>query len=397
VVYTIDASSTSGAGTLTGSTLMATGIGTIVLDLNQSGNANYTAATQVQASITVGQAAQAITISAAPTTATYPATSTITATGGASGSPVTLAVTSGGTIATLSGTTLTPTGTAFGAVVVTANQAGNADYTAAAAATVTVTFASEGTVATPTFSPAGGTFYGTATTVTLSTTTAGATIWYTTDGSTPGAGTGTSVQYSKPIALSTVGVTTVINAIAVETGYTNSAVGTSTYVVSAIPPTFGLALSPGYVIFAPGQTSGSITVTVTANAQLPTNVALSCSGLPSGATCSFSPASLPTTGTTAATSTLTVTDSSATASLRHESIPLFPGGATLAVALCLFGFRKRRRLQMILLLAVSVIGLSLFTGCGGSSTPLPTATTVTVTGVSGPVTETANFTVIVAK
>jgi hypothetical protein len=395
VVYTLDASSTAGAGTLTGSTLMASGIGTIVLDMNQTGNVDYTAAPQVQASITVGQAAQAISISAAPTTATYPATSAITATGGASGNPVTLAITTGSSIATLSGTTLTPTGTAFGAVTVTANQAGTTDYTAAAAATVTVTFNSEGTVATPTFSPAGGTFYGTATMVSISTTTSGATIWYTTDGSNPGS-SATAVKYTGPIALSTVGVTTVINAIAVETGYVPSAVATSTYVVSAIPPTFGLALSPGYVIFGPGQTSGSIVVTVTANAQLPANVALSCSGLPSGATCSFSPASLPTTGTTAATSTLTITDSSATASLRHESSPLFPG-ATLAVALCLFGFRKRRRLQMILLLAVSVVGLSLFTGCGGSSTPLPTATTVTVTGVSGPVTETANFTVIVEK
>jgi hypothetical protein len=396
VVYTIDASSTAGAGTLTGSSLMASGIGTIVLDLNQTGNADYTAATQVQASIAVVQAAQTITISANPTTATYPATSAITATGGASGNPVTLAITTGGTIATLSGTTLTPTGTAFGAVTVTANQAGNTDYTAAAAGTVTVTFNSEGTVATPTFSPAAGTYYGTTTAVAISTTTAGATIWYTTDGSNPGTSE-TAVKYTAPIALATPQTTT-INAIAEETGYVNSAIGTSAYVISSIPPTFGLSLSPSYAIFGPGQTSASITVTMIPNAQLPASIALSCSGLPSGATCSFSPATVPTagTGTTTLTSTLTVTDSSTSASLRHDSSPLFPG-ATLAVALCLFGFRKRRRLQMILLLAVSIIGLSLFTGCGGSSTPLPTATVVTVTGVSGTVTETANLTVVVEK
>jgi hypothetical protein len=389
VVYTIDSSSTSGAGTLTGSTLKATGIGTIVLDLNQLGNANYTAATQVQASITVGQAAQAITISASPTSPTYPTTSAITATGGASGNAVTLAVTSGGTIATLSGTTLTPTGTAFGAVVVTANQLGNTDYSAAAAATVTVTFASEGAVATPTFTPAGGTFYGTATTVAISTTTSGATIWYTTDGSTPGAGTGTSTKYTTPVALATVGVTTVINAIAVETGYTNSAVGSSTYVVSAIPPNFTLALTPPFVIIGKGQSSGTITVSVTPQNPLNTPVTFACSG---SASCSFSPASVTTTGTLTSTTTLTVSGGSAAAAVPNNTA-LFPG-ATLAVALCLFGFRKRRRLQMIVLLAVSVIGLSLFTGCGGSSSTQPTTALVTVTATSGPVVKTADFTVI---
>jgi len=56
-----------------------------------------------------------------------------------------------------------------------------------------------GTVATPTFSPAGGT-YTTAQTVTISTSTTGDSIRFTTDGSTPSSTVGT--LYSGPILVS---------------------------------------------------------------------------------------------------------------------------------------------------------------------------------------------------
>jgi hypothetical protein len=65
--------------------------------------------------------------------------------------------------------------------------------------------------ATPTFSPAAGSFT-TAQAVTISDATANATIYYTTDGSTP---TTSSTKYSSPIAIST---TTTLNAIAVASG-----------------------------------------------------------------------------------------------------------------------------------------------------------------------------------
>ncbi|MBE0605157.1 MAG: chitobiase/beta-hexosaminidase C-terminal domain-containing protein, partial [Deltaproteobacteria bacterium] len=83
-----------------------------------------------------------------------------------------------------------------------------------------------GTVATPTFSPVAGT-YTTAQSVTLSTSTPGATIRYTTDGSTPTSTTGT--VYSGPIGVST---TTTIRAIAYLTGWTNSAVASAAYTIT---------------------------------------------------------------------------------------------------------------------------------------------------------------------
>lgn len=80
-------------------------------------------------------------------------------------------------------------------------------------------------VAAPTFSPAGGT-YTSAQNVTISTTTSGATIYYTTDGSTPSSH---STVYSTPILVS--GNMT-IKAIAVKGGVSSTMV-TATYIISS--------------------------------------------------------------------------------------------------------------------------------------------------------------------
>lgn len=79
-------------------------------------------------------------------------------------------------------------------------------------------------VATPTFSPAPGT-YASPLSVTLSDATPSAAIYYTTDGSTP---TTSSTLYSAPIAVS---VTTTIKAIAAASGLANSVVATGAYTI----------------------------------------------------------------------------------------------------------------------------------------------------------------------
>lgn len=79
--------------------------------------------------------------------------------------------------------------------------------------------------AKPTFSPAGGTFIA-AQSVTISCTTAGATIYYTTDGTDP---TTSSTQYSAAIP---VAQTTTIKAIAIKEGLPNSAIATATYTIT---------------------------------------------------------------------------------------------------------------------------------------------------------------------
>jgi glucose/arabinose dehydrogenase len=81
--------------------------------------------------------------------------------------------------------------------------------------------------AAPTFSPGGGT-YTSAQTVTITTATAGASIRYTTDGSTPTPSVGT--VYSAPV---TIGTTTTLKAVAYGSGLTTSAVTTAMYTISS--------------------------------------------------------------------------------------------------------------------------------------------------------------------
>ncbi len=105
------------------------------------------------------------------------------------------------------------------------------------------------TAATPTFAPAPGT-YTAAQSVTLSCSTPGASIYYTTNGSTPGA---SSTRYTTPIS---VPATTTIQAIAIASGYSNSLVASGTYTINlpaAASPTF----SP-----APGTYTTSQSVTL---------------------------------------------------------------------------------------------------------------------------------------
>jgi hypothetical protein len=98
------------------------------------------------------------------------------------------------------------------------------------------TVASLGTVATPTFSEGGGTYTGVQS-VTLYDTTPNATIYYTTNGTTPST---SSAVYSAGSQIS-VGSNETIEAIAVVSGYTNSAVASAAYVINlpvAATPTF---------------------------------------------------------------------------------------------------------------------------------------------------------------
>jgi Chitobiase/beta-hexosaminidase C-terminal domain/Beta xylosidase C-terminal Concanavalin A-like domain len=80
--------------------------------------------------------------------------------------------------------------------------------------------------ATPTISPANGTTFISTLSVSMSDTTSGATIYYTTNGSTP---TTSSTVYSAPF---TISATTTVKAIAGGGGFTSSGVASSTYTLT---------------------------------------------------------------------------------------------------------------------------------------------------------------------
>jgi len=129
---------------------------------------------------------------------------------------------SGGTFTIFYGTTAHPTsGTTVGNGFFTV-KVGNALGTTSK---VEVVFEKLDPVATPTFSVAEGT-YTEAKSVTISCTTENASIYYTTDGTTP---TNESSLYSGAITISS---TTTLKAIAVKEGYDNSKVATALYTIS---------------------------------------------------------------------------------------------------------------------------------------------------------------------
>src|SRR5437588_732821 len=103
----------------------------------------------------------------------------------------------------------------------------------AASAVASAAYVIQSAAATPTFSPAAGT-YASAQSVTISDTTAGATIYYTTDGSTP---TTASTKYVSAISVAS---SSTIKAIATASGFSTSAVGSAAYTIqtAAATPTF---------------------------------------------------------------------------------------------------------------------------------------------------------------
>jgi hypothetical protein len=345
--------------------------------------------------------------------------------------------------------------------------------------------------AAPTLTPPGGTYIG-AQSVTLTTTTTGGQIWYTTNG-TPPTGASPSLLYNgTAIAVTTSG--TVINAITVNAGYLNSAVSTGTYtlqypvatlssipafpntlvgatstaqsvtlsntgnapltnIVATItgtnptdfaittgdgacgstlaagsscsiyitftpasaasfsatlsvadnasgspqttaltgtgipPPDFTISATPATQTILPG-TAATYTVTVGSVGGFSSSVALTSSGLPPGATGTFSPAQVNPAGAGPENSTFTVQTANSQTALSRSSF--WPTTTAALALLILVPFRRWRRAwkgKLLLLVAglASLAGAASLMGCGGGfALPLqPQTYTITITGTSG--------------
>ena len=199
-----------------------------------------------------GGVEQSATVNLAVTAATV-ATPVFSPKGGIYTSAQTVTITDATTGAaiyyTTNGTTPTTASTLYtGPVTVSSTETLKAiavasGYSNSAVATATYTIAAK----TPVFSPKGG-IYTSAQTVTITDATTGAAIYYTTNGTTP---TTASTLYTGPV---TVSSTETLKAIAVASGYSNSAVATATYTIAAKTPVF----SPRGGIYTSAQ---SVTIT----------------------------------------------------------------------------------------------------------------------------------------
>jgi beta-galactosidase len=233
----------------------------------------------------------------------------------------------------------------------------------------------------------------------------------TTSGFTPGAGNQiasaqSGTTYADTMLTAATTYYYVVEAVdSVDASPTSNQASATTSASGAPAPDFTLAVSPAALTLTAG-TSGTTTVTLTPQNGFSSSstVKFTCSGLPTGATCTFTPATATSTGDIA--STLTV-NTSATSAATTSGLLL--SGSSLAVAL-VFVRRKRRGLQLMALLPMSVVALSLMTGCSGHSSGTPSASagapsattgapitsTVTVTATSGAIMHSATLSMTVA-
>jgi hypothetical protein len=237
-------------------------------------------------------------------------------------------------------------------------------------------------VSPPAFSPPGGT-YTSIQSVTISDSTVGSAIYYTTDGSAP---TVSSTKYTGAI---TVDASETIKVIAVAAGFSNSAIASATYTIST--PDFLLSPASTNLTVQPGTHEADVVTIAPQNGAFGNTVELSCSviGPAPLPICALSPTSV-TPGTGSPTSTMTITASSASAMHIQSIEPHLAGSFCVAwlslavIGLALFAGPKKDPLRYVWLCCFLMLVLGQAAcGVGSSSTQQSSQNyTVTVTGAS---------------
>jgi Bacterial Ig-like domain (group 3) len=365
-----------------------------------------------------------LVISAAAASSGAPVTFTATITSSTSGTPT-------GTVTFLDGAAVLGTGMLNGSGVasfttstlavgthsITAKYYGSANFAGSTSAAVmeTITPAAASATTTALVSSAASTSSGAPVTFTA-----------TIKSSTSGTPTGTVTFLDGTIALGTgtlsgsgvASFTTSTLAVGTHSitaaygGDSNFAASTSTVMSQIVlAPSFGLSGSPSSSTVSAGNPA-SFQIMVTGKNNFSSAVALSCSaGLPTGASCAFSPASV-TPGTAPASSTLMISTQPHTTALLlpfsgGRKAPVF--AAWLLVPAVVFGLLglavPRRRLRLGYALGLLLAGCVLWqSGCAGNVSGTTGRTTggtpagtypVTVTGSVGTAQQTASVTLVV--
>jgi hypothetical protein len=308
-----------------------------------------------------GVASASFTVNPTPTVATP----TITPNGGSfTGSvSVTMATTTAGATIryTTDGSNPTATSTAYSAPVSLANSATvkavafMSGYNPSGVASASFTVNPTPTVATPTITPNGGSFTGSVS-VTMATATAGATIYYTTDGSTP---TQSSKPYSGAMTLTS---SATVKAAAFMSGYNPSQVASAFFTINQAFD-FSLSNAGNKSVTAGSPVTNKIDATLVSGASQ--SITFSASGLPAGATASFSsPSCNPT-----CSSTLTINTTAGTT----------PAGTFLITVSAPTGNGMNRTTTFNLTVSLPTVATPTITPNGGSYTGSVSVTIATST------------------
>jgi hypothetical protein len=371
----------SGPATISGSIVTLTGAGTVVLSASQAAAGNYAIGSQ-NATFNVATETPAITF-AVPGHTYGDVPFAVTATSPSAGL-FTYAVVSGP--ATIMGTTVTITGA--GIVVVSASQAAAGNY---AIGSQNATFSVALEVPALAFTPISPqTTNGVPFPVSASDASTGAIVYAVVSG--PATISGATVTI-------TGAGTVVLSASQAAAGNYAAVMTTATFVVTAGFTVAGSGSTPGAASADPGGVAAfSLALAPPGSgATFPDPVLLTITGLPSGATATFTPGAIPS-GSGPLTVTLSIQLPAVTATERPPAEWPTPGAPLAPVALGLLltplaGVRRARRwlrrlprtpfaLGAAFLLLAATAGLS---GCGskgsgsGASLPSPTSYTLVVT------------------
>jgi len=215
----------------------------------------------------------------------------------------------------------------------------------------------ESQAATPTFNPPAGK-YATAQSVTISDTTPGAVIHFAIN-ATPDA---SSPTFSAPIPVAN---SETLEAIAIATGFSNSAVATAVYTF----PDFTVTVNPTSLTIPAGQT-GQATFTVTPENGFDSQVNFACSGLPREATCTFDPPNVTPSGAPISSMLkLATTAPSAAVPVSNPSFPPPLYALLFALLATMLAAVSRRAVSLrawqLLALLVLLLAAAALPSCGG--------------------------------
>ncbi|HTW81506.1 MAG TPA: Ig-like domain-containing protein [Terracidiphilus sp.] len=357
----------------------------------------------------LGQTATTVTLTAVPTSAVYgqPVTLTATVAAGTATPPdgetvqFMIGSTSLGSATTSSGTaTLTTTSLPVATNSITAAYVGDSTYAGSTSNAVSVEVGTATTSLRLASSPNPSTV-GQAVTFTATVTeeyggTATGTVTFSSGSTTLGSASlnGDIATFSdSSLAAGTYNVVAVYGGDSNFQSSTSAAV--SQVVNAAAAPGFSLSASPTSLTVQSGG-QGTVTLTVTPVDGFNSTVSFACSGLPSGASCTFSPSTVTPTTSAAVPTTLTIAAGTTSAASQSHPTPFLPA-TTLALGTCLLAWKRRRAVRYLALLAFIGASLAVLSGCSSSSssTPPPVVSTVTVTATSGSIAQTATVTLTV--
>lgn len=193
---------------------------------------------------------------------------------------------------------------------------------------------------------------------------------------------------------------------AVYSGDNSYAASTSAAVtlnVPTVPPDFTFGATPSSTLVGAGATA-SYTLNLAPLGGFNSAVSFTCDGLPAGAVCSFSPATVTLDGANASTGKMSVsTSGSATASVEKpgsgSSQPFYLAFLPLGVGFFLLGSKARRKSMRRLMVGGGfLMVVCLFTGCAANKFTTPTSiNTVTITAKAGALVHTTTVTLDVQQ